>query len=141
MIDGKSLNKKARSTLVCFLTQCIWTRTRLRQAGYEVEEACQCGAQQDTLKRRLLECSLSAQLREEMEFTADELGQISNLSDQVLAFGFRFSPAFDSGVLLDSATNMRTFGVGTHPSRNKKLSRMKFSRTAPALSQGPNATT
>eukprot|EP00959_Pyramimonas_sp_CCMP1952_P299261 6259471-Pyramimonas_sp.AAC.1 len=49
MVDGKSLTKKARSTLVCFLAQCIWTRTRLRQAGYEVEGACQCGAQQLSL--------------------------------------------------------------------------------------------
>eukprot|EP00959_Pyramimonas_sp_CCMP1952_P335032 7015662-Pyramimonas_sp.AAC.1 len=95
MLAGKTLPKKARSTLLSFPTQIIWTSARLQRAGYDSDGKCQCGHQCGDLRHRLLQCSLSAQLRD--AFTDDELDTISRVTDQAVAYGIQFQPEFETG--------------------------------------------
>ena len=59
MVHNKSLSAFQAGTLASFLCQCIWTRTRLQSAGYQVDSTLcpRCGLKADTVFHRLWECS------------------------------------------------------------------------------------
>ena len=64
-VKNKHLDRKDRSLLISFLTQSIWALCRLKEAGYETETTCICGAPTDHITHRLLECPATKNLREE----------------------------------------------------------------------------
>ena len=55
-VKNKHLDRKDRSLLISFLTQSIWILIRLKEAGYETETTCICGAPEDHISHSLLEC-------------------------------------------------------------------------------------
>eukprot|EP00959_Pyramimonas_sp_CCMP1952_P201599 4215936-Pyramimonas_sp.AAC.1 len=49
-LGRKGMPSSERSILLAYLTQSIWTLSRLSEAGYETPTQCICGAPKDDLR-------------------------------------------------------------------------------------------
>eukprot|EP00959_Pyramimonas_sp_CCMP1952_P264088 5522351-Pyramimonas_sp.AAC.1 len=66
LIQECSLQKHEQGLLLSFVCQSLWTARQLRQAGYDVDATCMCGAPSDSISHRLHFCPCARGLRGEM---------------------------------------------------------------------------
>eukprot|EP00959_Pyramimonas_sp_CCMP1952_P291575 6098655-Pyramimonas_sp.AAC.1 len=52
VLDDPNLTKPQRGCLLAYLTQCLWARSRLAAAGYEIDQECECGHPTDAMQHR-----------------------------------------------------------------------------------------
>ena len=71
-LHSKELQQSEKGALRAAVTNALWTRTRLRRAGYVVPEGCQlCGQRvEDDLEHRVWRCPATADLRQSKEILA-----------------------------------------------------------------------
>ena len=62
VLGDPGLTKPQRGCLLAYLTQCLWTRSRLAAAGYEIDQECECGHPSDDMRHRF-NCQLVDNLK------------------------------------------------------------------------------
>ena len=94
VLASPTLTKQERGSLLIFLTQGIWTKARAKDAGYDIDTQCECGAAADGLRHRLFQCPISQEERDRA-LSPDEQDLIQHGRDPLLKFGFQIRPDFN----------------------------------------------
>ena len=78
VLREKSMTPLQKACISSYVTQSIWTKVKLREAGYQLEETeCICGHHSDDLLHRFLDCPAASEVRERV-VTQEEMQKIKD---------------------------------------------------------------